>query len=198
MPAPTAPDTLVCSVSTSEVRSVFLGVDPKKVTGLDGVPGRALRSCADQLAEAFADIFNLSLLQVKVPTCFEKTIIIPIPKKTHAECLNDYCPIAPTSIIMKCFKGLVVAHINFSLPTRLDPLQLAYRQNRKTKELIINFRKKGEQSPIYINSEVESVKSIKFPGVTITNDLFWTSHVNATVKKAQQHLFFLRQLRKFG
>eukprot|EP00061_Rhincodon_typus_P013055 g39189.t1 len=42
------------------------------------------------------------------------------------------------------------------------------------------------------------VKSIKFLGVTITNDLSWTSHVDATVKKAQQHFSFLRLLRKFG
>eukprot|EP00061_Rhincodon_typus_P005269 g24571.t1 len=70
----------------------------------------------------------------------------------------------------------------------------------KTKELIIDFRKKGrEHIPICINrTEVERVKSIKFPRVTITDDLSWTSHVDGTVKKAQQCLFFLRRLRKFG
>eukprot|EP00061_Rhincodon_typus_P005984 g26142.t1 len=56
----------------------------------------------------------------------------------------------------------------------------------------------GEHAPIYINgTEVERVKTIKFLRVTINNDLPWTSHVDATVKKVQQCLFFLRQLRKF-
>eukprot|EP00061_Rhincodon_typus_P004838 g23535.t1 len=66
----------------------------------------------------------------------------------------------------------------------------------KTKELIIDFKKKGgEHTSIYINrTEVGRVKSIKFFGVTITDDLSWTSHVNVTVKS----LFFLRQLRKFS
>eukprot|EP00061_Rhincodon_typus_P001848 g15948.t1 len=70
----------------------------------------------------------------------------------------------------------------------------------KTKELIIDFRKKGgEYAPIYINgTEVERVESVKFLDVTITGNLSWTSHVHATVKKAQQCLFFLRWLRKFG
>eukprot|EP00061_Rhincodon_typus_P007557 g29368.t1 len=70
----------------------------------------------------------------------------------------------------------------------------------KTKELIIDFRKKGgEHLPIYINgTEVERVKSIKFLRVAITDNLSWTSHIDATVKKAQQCLFFLRQIRKFG
>eukprot|EP00061_Rhincodon_typus_P001325 g14456.t1 len=57
----------------------------------------------------------------------------------------------------------------------------------------------GEHAPIYINcAEVEKVNSIKFLGETITDDQSWTSHVCTTVKKAQQHLFFLKQIRKFG
>eukprot|EP00061_Rhincodon_typus_P008469 g31097.t1 len=60
-------------------------------------------------------------------------------------------------------------------------------------------KKGGEHAPIHINgAEVERIKSIKFLGVTITDNLPWTSHVDATVKKAQQFLFFLRRLRKFS
>eukprot|EP00061_Rhincodon_typus_P001815 g15858.t1 len=70
----------------------------------------------------------------------------------------------------------------------------------KTKEPIIDFRKKGgEHAPIYINgTDVERVESIKFLRVTITDNLSWISHVDVTVKKVQQHLFFLRQLMKFA
>eukprot|EP00061_Rhincodon_typus_P014864 g42209.t1 len=136
MPAPTASDTPVPSVTASDVRSVFLGINPKKATGPDGVPGRALRSCADQLVEVFTDIFNLSLLQAEVFTCFKKTTIIPVPKKAHAMCLNNYHPIALTSIIMKYFEKLVIAHINSSLPACHGPLQFAYRRNRSTADVI--------------------------------------------------------------
>eukprot|EP00061_Rhincodon_typus_P007941 g30117.t1 len=108
-PASTAPGTPAPSVTVADVRSVFLGVNAKKATGLDGVPGRALRSCADQLAEVFTNIFNLSLPQAEVPMCFKKTTIIPVHKKAHAMCLNDYRPVALTSIIMKCFERLVMA-----------------------------------------------------------------------------------------
>ncbi|KAI3364132.1 hypothetical protein L3Q82_010949, partial [Scortum barcoo] len=63
--------------------------------------------CADQLADVFADIFNMSLLQSVVPTCFKETIIVPVPKKTKILSLNDYRPVALTSTIMKCFERLV-------------------------------------------------------------------------------------------
>eukprot|EP00061_Rhincodon_typus_P001227 g14092.t1 len=92
--------------------------------GLDSVPGQAHRACEDQLVEVFTDIFNLSLLQAEVPTYFKKTTITPVPKKTHAVCLNVHRPIARTSIIMKCFERLVLIHINSSLPICLDPYSL--------------------------------------------------------------------------
>eukprot|EP00061_Rhincodon_typus_P002844 g18633.t1 len=65
--------------------------------------------------------------------------------------------------------------------------------------MIIDVGKKGgEHNLIDINgTEVERAKSIKILRVTIT-DLSWTSHINATVIKAQRCLFLLKQLRKFG
>eukprot|EP00061_Rhincodon_typus_P004904 g23700.t1 len=65
---------------------------------------------------------------------------------------------------------------------KIEGLVLRYNDNNlflnvgKTKELIIDFRKKeGEHAPIYINeTEVERVESIKFLRGTIANNLSWT------------------------
>jgi len=58
---------------------------------------------------------------------------------------------------------------------------------------------RGALAPIFIDgSEVERAKSVKFLGVTIADNLSWSLHADAVVKKAQQRHFFLRQLRKFG
>ncbi len=45
---------------------------------------------------------------------------------------------------------------------------------------------------------VERVNSFKFLCVHITEDLTWSAHTDAVLKKAHQRLFFLRRLRKFG
>ncbi len=45
---------------------------------------------------------------------------------------------------------------------------------------------------------MERVNSFKFLGVHITEDLTWSAHTDAVLKKAHQRLFFLRRLRKFG
>ena len=59
-----------------------------------------------------------------------------MPKNTKVTCLNDYCPIALTSVAMKCFERLGMAHINTIIPDTLDPLQLAYYPNRSTDDVI--------------------------------------------------------------
>ncbi|XP_072358730.1 uncharacterized protein [Scyliorhinus torazame] len=82
--APAVHNSPIPTITVSDVRMAFLKVNPRKVTGPDGIPGCALRACADQLAEVFTDIFNLSLLRSEVPTCFKKTTIRPVPKKNQA------------------------------------------------------------------------------------------------------------------
>ncbi len=71
-----------------------------------------------------------------VPTSFKKSDIIPVPKNNKPSCLNDYRPVALTSIVMKVFERLVKNHICFSIPVTLDPLQFVYRQNRSTDDAI--------------------------------------------------------------
>ena len=67
---------------------------------------------------------------------FKQTTIVPVPKNTEVTCLNDYQPVALTSVAMKCFERLVMAHINTIIPETLDPLQFAYCPTRSTDDAI--------------------------------------------------------------
>jgi hypothetical protein len=62
--------------------------------------------------------------------------IVPVPKNTKVTCINDYRPVALTSVAMNCFERLVMAHINTIIPDTLDPLQFPYRPNRSTDDAI--------------------------------------------------------------
>ncbi|KAK3509541.1 hypothetical protein QTP70_001400 [Hemibagrus guttatus] len=122
--------------SEHDVRRAFSRVNTRKAAGPDGISGRVLRACADQLTPVFTEIFNLSLIQSVIPTCFKEPIIVPVPKKTHPASLNDYRPVALTSVVMKCLERLIRDFIISSLPDTLDPLQFAYRPNRSTDDAI--------------------------------------------------------------
>ena len=349
-------DSCPLQVSVTDVCKSFRRVNVHKAPGPDNIPGRVLKACAPELAEVFSDIFNLSLSQSVVPNSFKRATIIPVPKKPSVSCLNDYRPVALTSVVMKCFERLVKDHITSCLSPALDPLQFAYRPNRstddavalalntalshldqnntyvrmlfidfssafntivpsrlimklqdlnispsmcswilnfltdrpqavrlgnitstsltlstgapqgcvlspllyslftydcattnssntiikfaddttiigcikngdesayraevatmtswcqdnslllnvaKTKELIVDYRRlQGEHAPIHIGgTAVERVKSFRFLGINISEDLSWTHHIGVVTRTAKQRLFFLRRLRKFG
>ena len=123
-------------LTSSDVHTALSRINAHKAAGPDGIPGRVLRACAEQLAGVFTDIFNLSLTQATVPTCFKSTSIVPVPKHSSPMCLNDYRPVALTPIIMKCFERLVLAHLKDCLPPTLDPHQFAYRRNRSTEDAV--------------------------------------------------------------
>ncbi|KAI4890332.1 hypothetical protein NFI96_001129 [Prochilodus magdalenae] len=68
----------------------------------------------------------------------------------------------------------------------------------KTKEMVVDFRRTWcDHSPLHIDSStVEIVKSTKFLGAHLAEDLTWTLNSNTITKKAQQCLYFLQKLRK--
>ncbi|KAK3574325.1 hypothetical protein QTP86_005092 [Hemibagrus guttatus] len=70
----------------------------------------------------------------------------------------------------------------------------------RTVEMIVDFRRNTPALPplTIMNSTVPTVESFRFLGTTISQDLKWDTHIHSTIKKAQQTLYFLRQLRKFN
>ncbi|KAK3522998.1 hypothetical protein QTP86_010502 [Hemibagrus guttatus] len=72
----------------------------------------------------------------EVPPCFKCSTIIPIPKKPKITGLNDYRPVALTSVVMKSFEILVLAYLKNITGPLLDPLQFAYRANRSVDDAV--------------------------------------------------------------
>ncbi len=134
--SPPDPGSHVLTLQEHDVRHVLRNINPRKATGPDGVPGKVLQTCADQLAGVFTRIFNISLSLAIVPPCLKSATIIPVLKKQDSTDLNNYRPVALTPIIMKCFDKLILYHIKASLPSSFDPFQFAYRAKRATEDAI--------------------------------------------------------------
>ncbi len=135
-PATPLSPTPALKISEDDMRQVFIKNKRRKAPGPDGVSPACLKSCADQLAPIFTQIFNRSLELCEVPSCFKRSTIIPVPKKPKITGLNDYRPVALTSVVMKSFERLVLAYLKASTGPLLDPLQFAYRANRSVDDAV--------------------------------------------------------------
>ncbi len=70
----------------------------------------------------------------------------------------------------------------------------------KTVEMKVDFRRNPPALPplTITDSTVAAVESFRLLGTNISQDLKWDNHIDSIVKKAQQRLYFLHQLRKFN
>ncbi|CDQ60434.1 unnamed protein product [Oncorhynchus mykiss] len=82
--APAVLGDCVITLSVADVNKTFKQVNIHKAAGpghVLGLPGRVLEACVDQLSSVFTNIFNISLTESVIPTCFKQTTIVPVPRK---------------------------------------------------------------------------------------------------------------------
>ncbi len=137
--SPSLPPTVsqpVLKICEDDVRKVFRRQKIRKAKGPDDVSPACLKACVVQLSFTFILIFNRSLELCEVPSCFKCSTIITVPKKLKITGLNDYRPVALTSVVMKTFERLVLAYLKDITGPLLDPLQFAYRANRSVDDAV--------------------------------------------------------------
>ncbi|GFS24312.1 Non-LTR (Long terminal repeat) retrotransposon and domain-containing protein [Elysia marginata] len=105
--------------------------------GPDGVSGRILRECCQQLSPIIKDIFNLSLKLHTIPAAWKKSEIVSVPKKKSATNLNDFRPVALTSVIF--LERNVLRNLLKESENKLDPMQFAYRQSQSVDDALLVF-----------------------------------------------------------
>ena len=105
----------------------------------------------------------------------------------------------------KALAGLITADQDTVYKQEVDRLVTWCDSNnlflnvKKTKELIIDFRKNKVNPPLLKikGEEVERVNSYKYLGILLTNTLSWDDHINMLNRKCQQRMYFLRKLHRF-
>ena len=61
-----------------------------------------------------------------MPDVWKSSIFVPVPKHTKPEALNDFRPVALTSVVMKCLERLVLRRLIGQTSSLMDPNQFAY------------------------------------------------------------------------
>ena len=114
------------------MRKLFKQYSSRKTPAPDNVSTSTLKHCADELAPVFTDVFNASLNLHPLPVCFKAATIIPLPKKPKPKALNDFRPVALTSVVMTFLERLDLTYLKSVTNFSMDSFQFAYRKNRCT------------------------------------------------------------------
>lgn len=123
-------------VTEEEVRMQFMGLNSRSAAGPDNITGMVVKQCCDSLAPVFARLFQWSLDSGQVPVIWKTATVVPVQKKPNAAALNDYRPVALTSIPFKCLERIVLRRLKEETKAHQDPLQFAYSANRSCEDAI--------------------------------------------------------------
>ena len=117
-------------ITKQHVVKSFGKIQIRKAGGPDRLLGIVLKECKDQLSEVFQNLYQLSLDSHTIPTLWKTSNIIPIPKKPNPVALNDYRPVALTSIAMKSYERLIKGFFLSETEHLLDANQFAYKPQK--------------------------------------------------------------------
>ncbi|KAK3539426.1 hypothetical protein QTP70_007666 [Hemibagrus guttatus] len=105
---------------------------------------------------------------------------------------------APQSCVLSPLLFTLLTHNCAAMHSSNHIIKFADDTSVKMKEMVVAFRRaQSDHSPLNINgSNVKIIKSTKFLCVHLVEDLTWSLNTSSITRKAQQHLYFLRRLRK--
>ena len=88
-------------IDQERVFGLFKHATVNKCPGPDGICGRTLRFCAEQLSGVFQRPLQTSIGTCTIPDIWKLATVIPIPKKDNPKLPNDFRLIAFTSLVMQ-------------------------------------------------------------------------------------------------
>ena len=158
------------TVTIPGVTKLLKNINPSKACGPDALPNSVLKNCAETLAPAVADIFQLSLKSGTLPDDWKRANVSCVFKKGDKHLASNYRPVSLTSVCCKLLEHIVCRHLmshlesnnilthlnhgfraGFSCETQLlttmDDLFKSYDQGKQVDVAILDFSKAFDTVP---------------------------------------------------
>jgi hypothetical protein len=94
-------------ITTEGVQKLLKRVNPAKAVGPDGIPNIVLKTCADTIAPALTQIFQLSIDTGDLPNDWRNANIAPVYKKSDRHAAENYRPVSLTSVSSKLLEHII-------------------------------------------------------------------------------------------
>eukprot|EP00117_Sycon_ciliatum_P008800 scpid69633/ scgid2070/ RNA-directed DNA polymerase from mobile element jockey; Reverse transcriptase len=111
---------------------------PSKATGSDGVPGRVLKQCCEELCRPVAQLFSKAFRQGRQPSLWKLASVVPVHKKGSKSATKNYRPISLLPILSKVMEAIINRSLMGFLERRhiLTANQYGFRSGLGTQDLL--------------------------------------------------------------
>ena len=99
------------TVEVKGVLKLLQNINVNKAAGPDGIPNKLLKACAEEVAPALTNIFQISLDTGKLPEDWKMANVTPLFKKGEKCIPQNYRPVSLTSVSCKFLEHIVCKHV---------------------------------------------------------------------------------------
>ena len=128
------PDVLEC-----EVKWGLGSITTNKASGDDGIPAELFQILQDDAVKVLHSICQQIWKNQQWPQDWERSVLIPIPKKGNAKECSNYCTIVfishASKVMLKILQSKLQQYVNRELPD----VQADFRKGRGTRNQIANI-----------------------------------------------------------
>ena len=138
-------DTRIILFSEKEVRYEVKKLSRKKSVDRDGITNQMMRNIPDSMIVTLKKLFNLCLLNSKIPKSWKISEITMIPKKgSDRKSVKGYRPISILSCLSRLFERLVLRRLERFLRKNkiIVKQQSGFRHKRQTIDNLVFFSQK--------------------------------------------------------
>ncbi|XP_030853882.1 uncharacterized protein LOC100889248 [Strongylocentrotus purpuratus] len=146
-----------------------------KSGGPDGISPRLIREFAVELSSPLCNIFNASFEQGKVPSCWKKSLIVPVPKE-NPPTLHKLRPIALTDFFAKLLELFAYKWLMADISPVIDSQQFGNRSGLSTSHYLLNLLE-------YLHSNADKSGSITTVVLTDFSKAFDLVDHNVAINK---------------
>ena len=143
------------TLSAIGVKNATADLKLGKASGLDTLSAEHFRYASNRISVLLSLCFNAMLIHSYVPKAFSDTVLVPIIKNKKGDItdIDNYRPIAITSVASKVFEKIILSRIQDSLYTNDN--QFSYKVKHSTEMCIFTLKSIvdyyiSSSSPVYL------------------------------------------------
>ena len=133
-------------IETRDVEEALKGLNPRKATGWDQLPRKALKLGATEIALPLTNLYNICIEQGLWPNDWKEREWTPVHKKDDKLERENYRLVTVQIAINKIFENVVTKQITESFDSRLSEYLTAYRKRHSCETALLFLTESWRQA----------------------------------------------------